>query len=191
MDVISALQKLQKKHGFIIFEDRKFADIGSTVALQYGAGLYKISSWADIVTVHALPGEGVISGLKSKLTADVEKRGALLLAEMTSSGNLLSGGYIESTIEMGRKNRDFVVGFIAARRVVDEAEGFLVFTPGVSMDTKGDGLGQKYKTPAECIKSGSDVIIVGRGIIKSKDIAAEARKYREAGWNAYLSRISA
>jgi len=92
--------------------------------------MYKIASWADLVTVHALPGEGIISGLKSKVD-HVEKRGALLLAEMSSSGNLLGGGYVESTVGMGRKNKDFVVGFIAGRRVADEDEGFLIFTPGM------------------------------------------------------------
>ena len=58
------------------------------------------------------------------------------------------------------------------------------------MDTKGDSLGQSYRTPRECVLSGSDVIIVGRGVLNAKDVAIEARRYREAGWNAYLTRIN-
>jgi uridine monophosphate synthetase len=43
---------------------RKFADIGNTVALQYTKGLFRIADWADLVTVHALPGEGILQALE-------------------------------------------------------------------------------------------------------------------------------
>jgi orotidine-5'-phosphate decarboxylase len=41
---------------------RKFADIGIT--LQYTKGLFRIAEWADLVTVHILPGEGIIQALE-------------------------------------------------------------------------------------------------------------------------------
>jgi orotidine-5'-phosphate decarboxylase len=47
-----------------MFFCRKFADIGNTVKHQYEGGVYQISSWADIVNCHPVPGEGVIQGLK-------------------------------------------------------------------------------------------------------------------------------
>ena len=182
--LIPALLALAKEHNFLIFEDRKFADIGNTVSLQYSAGIYRIVEWADIVTVHAVPGPGVIAGLKAVTGSQV--RGGLMLAEMSSKGNLCSPEYQASAVSMARDNADFIFGFIAMKPV---AEGFLTLTPGVQMASKEDGLGQVYREPRDAVSAGSDVIIVGRGITRAKDIQSEAALYQEQGWQAYISRL--
>lgn len=104
---------------------------------------------------------------------------------------------------MARAHRDFVVGFIAQRRMEDvgtsaqpDDEDFLILSPGVGLDAKGDAMGQQYRTPKEVItESGCDVIIVGRGIygkggsIDVQSVQNQAERYRNEGWAAYEARI--
>lgn len=196
---IKPLVALAQKHQFMIFEDRKFADIGSTVKAQYEGGVYKIVEWADITNAHSVPGQGIVTGLKSAATEFVERnsgatdRGLIMLAELSSKGSLAVGDYTQKTVEIARNNKDFVFGFIAQNRMpeVEEDEDWLVLTPGVGLDDKGDALGQQYRTVDTVVKGGSDVIIVGRGLFgKGRDPETEGKRYRDAGWSAYKARVS-
>ncbi|KAF8339022.1 Orotidine 5'-phosphate decarboxylase [Cantharellus anzutake] len=168
-EFIDQLKSLSTEHDFLIFEDRKFADIGNTVSLQYSSGIHKIASWAHITNAHPIPGPGIIEGLASVgLPLD---RGLLLLSEMSSTGTLATG-------------------FIAMKGISKDAdtppdEDFLILTPGVGLDVKGDALGQQYRTPQEVIAAGADVIIVGRGIYgkgegyPTKEIVQQAEAYQQ------------
>lgn len=180
------LKKIAKKHQFFIFEDRKFADIGNTVKHQYAQGIYHIADWADIVNAHSLPGPGIIKGL-----AEVglkKQRALLLLAEMSSENNLLDPIYAEKTLEMAEQYPEFVIGFISQRKLNDDPH-WIYMTPGVQIAATGDTLGQQYIAPEQAIGvQGTDIIIVGRGILSAADPLAEARRYRKAGWDAYLAR---
>ncbi len=185
-DLVTQLQKLAKEYNFQIFEDRKFADIGNTVQHQYRDGIYRIAEWADIINAHTVPGPGIIQGLKE--IGLPRGRGLLLLAEMTPEGNLAQGAYTNASIDMAIKNKDFVIGFITTKKLVDD-DSFINMTPGIQFVATGDHLGQRYTTPEQAIlEKNSDIIIVGRGIYQSEDPLAEAQKYRRAGWEAYLQR---
>jgi len=125
---------------------------------------------------------------------------------MSTAGQIARGTYTEDVVRIARAQNDFVIGFIAQRRMegVGLRDGenepgsrdFLILTPGVGLESTGDSMGQQYRTPREVILgSGSDVIIVGRGIcgdpedIDVPKVQELAERYRREGWNAYLERV--
>lgn len=187
---IKNLQGLAEKHNFLIMEDRKFADIGNTVSLQYEKGVYRISSWADLVTVHSLPGEGILKGLKAG-KPDGAARGVFLLAEMSSEGNLITSDYKTKTMKMCKEHSDFVAGVVGQSLDLVEDAGLIQLTPGVKLEEGSDHLGQQYNTPEYVMKEkGADIAVVGRGIISAKNPAEMAKTYRDRLWDAYLARIN-
>ncbi|RDI41311.1 orotidine-5'-phosphate decarboxylase [Aquicella lusitana] len=185
-DLTHTLRKLAHQHHFLLFEDRKFADIGNTVKHQYEGGIYHIVDWADIINAHSLPGPGIVQGLAQ--VGRKKNRGLVLIAEMSSAGHFMNVDYIRSTLKMAEHTSDFVIGFITQHALSADPH-WIHMTPGIKLETGKDALGQQYITPKKAIlEHGTDIIIVGRGIIAATDPVAEARKYRESGWNAYLKR---
>lgn len=215
------LAAIARRHRFLIFEDRKFADIGFTVQLQYAGGDYKILEWAHVINAHIIPGPDIVRALKetAKTWKDSGKsraveefvsesrvayiaeppseRAALLLAQMSSSGNFLDATYTKNCVAIGRENRDFVMGFIALQPQNSEPDdSFIIMTPGCSLTPEesldgsefvpsvNDALGQQYVSPRELILRGCDVIIVGTGICNAKDPRAKAEQYRKVAWEA-------
>lgn len=273
------LTSLARKHGFIIFEDRKFADIGNTVELQYVGGSARIIDWAHIVNVNMIPGKASVASLASAashwlrrypyevktsvsfgtptvdeddtdkdeaqesrrpeegrkgsivsvttvtqqyepadsprlakntdggdeiLFAGIDEalltRGLLILAQMSSQGNLMNREYTQACIEAAREHKDFVLGFVSQESLNSDADDqFIHMTPGCQLPlededlnggVQGDGKGQQYNTPQKIIgQCGGDIVIVGRGILKALDPQREAERYRSAAWKAYLERV--
>ncbi|KZF26069.1 Orotidine 5'-phosphate decarboxylase [Xylona heveae TC161] len=290
---VRGLRDIARRKRFLVFEDRKFGDIGSTVQKQYTAGPFSIVRWAAITNAHIFPGPAIVTALKAaaadaiaafnrsveteisvgtprpssdeddgsfdgssegvsndgdttklplrkrsivaattiesstesttlergaldEATAQAENdrekalealgspplaRGLLLLAEMSSEGNLLTGAYTQKCIDIARDHNDFVIGFIAQHDLNSKpGDNFITCTPGISLPppgqegqkVSGDGLGQQYNTPHKAIvQEGCDVVIVGRGILSAKDRAAEAERYRREAWKAYEERVGA
>jgi len=187
-DAMKCLRQVAEQQNFLVFEDRKFADIGSTVKSQLTGGAYRISEWADIVNAHSLPGPGVLQGLKAGAERTQSKLACLLIAEMSPKGNLLSEQYTKDTVQMAEDFGEFVIGFISTSRVSNNP-GHIHLSPGVKLQPGTDSLGQRYLTPQEIIHNrGSDVIIVGRGITESANRITTARAFRDAGWAAYVAR---
>ena len=186
--------EMANEANLLIFEDRKFADIGKISRRQMG-GIYDIRSWSDLVTAHLISGPDVVDGLQTAWS-DVNRTGAvLLLAQMSSRGNLLHPAYTEEVVQLGKAHAE-VLGFIgngsqpsslaSLRNMVGESK--MIWTPGVNIQT-GDGeMGQRYGDPTEAVLAGADCIIVGSGIHMAEHPEKAAATYAEASWKGLLQR---
>ncbi|RDD38898.1 Uridine 5'-monophosphate synthase [Trichoplax sp. H2] len=182
LDLIYKLRNVADEQNFLILEDSKFADIGNTVYKQYVDG-YHICEWADFVTAHAVSGPGVIEALvKGSGNRD---RACLLIAQMSSDGNLASEAYTNGVLKIAEDHSGFVAGFIC-RQKLSSKPNFIHITPGVKLAAGMGTLGQQYLTPDEVIKNRqSDVVIVGSGIYQAEDPLAATIAYKEAAFAAY------
>lgn len=195
---IQGLKALAQMHNFLIFEDRKIVDIGSTAQKQYHGGALRMSEWADFVNISILGGEGAVEAFEQVLLDDGfafrGERALLMLAEMTTAGSLATGEYTRCCVEVARRRKASVAGFVAMRSLRDVmgeevGEDFVVFTTGVNSTEAGDALGQQYQTPMAAVKGGSDFIIAGRGIYVADDRVEAAKRCQAEGWAAYEAHI--
>ena len=181
----------------LLFEDRKFADIGGITQKQMH-GLYGIAGWADLVTAHLISGPDIVDGCMAAWSDVNRDGGVLLLAQMSSRGNLLAGPYSDAVVAHG-KGHEGVMGFIGNGSRPDElrdlrrrvGEGRMIWTPGVNLAVGDGAMGQRYGHPRDAVLAGSDAIIVGSGIHRADDPAQAAKAYAEASWRALLERSGA
>ena len=191
---VPKLQEYAKRQNFLIFEDRKFADIGNTVRHQFRNGVYKIADWAEYITVHMVAGEMILKGLFE----GTEDRAGFVLARMSSKGNLLNETYTRKCFEAAKRNPQWVAGFIGHGKDIDDIKRFkakfpgseLLMMPGVKLERGSDAMGQQYITVEEAVGGGADCIIVGRGVIKAENPGDAAKIYRERAWKAYQKRTN-
>ena len=178
----------------LVFEDRKFADIGA-ISRKQMAGKYDIRSWSDLVTAHLISGPDIVDGLQAGWSDVGRQGGVLLLAQMSSRGNLLNPSYTDEVVAKGCTH-DGVIGFIGngsrpeeladLRQKVGETK--MIWTPGVNLAVGDGAMGQRYGDPMEAVLAGSDCIIVGSGIHKADDPASAAQAYAAASWKGLMER---
>lgn len=185
--LIKKIKDAAKKYNFFIMEDRKFADIGQVVSNQVRKGIYNIAEWADFMTVHSVPGSGIIDGVKKGLEGISDNKGIFIVAEMSSKGALTTGDYISSTIS-NFTDSDLIAGYVCQKNIFTNV-GCVQLTPGVQLTKSTDDLGQQYNTPQDVVNSGGDLIVVGRGITKAENKLSAVLEYKRVLWEAYQNRI--
>ena len=150
-EFIPKIIDLSIKHNFLLMEDRKFNDISYIVNMQYK----KFRNWVDLVTVHSLVSNDVLSILS----------GALLVANMSNN----TYNFTEKAIEMAKQQKDNVIGFITQHRI--NCNNMVCMTPGISnSNNKIDD--QKYRSTNEV---DTDYIIVGRAIYNCNEAEIEEK----------------
>ncbi len=209
-EAISALEQAAEDHNFMIFEDRKFVDIGGVVKRQYTGGHFRIVEWAHFVNAYGLAGPGTIKGLREGADEYLAKhpdevRGLIMLPYMTPEGNLTTHEFAQGTMDMGLKHPEFVMGWIGTGNPVEKLQhemqvsplGIITATPGCKLPAnevvENERLGQVYTDPKFLVENGADVMIVGSGIYKKEtpaDQVAAAQIYRNAGQEALARRVA-
>lgn len=155
--VIDELNTLKRKYNFLILEDRKFSDIGKTFLRQLHGGIYKIASWADLVTIHGITCEGMLNVLTK------ESPKVVIVAQMSSSNNLISEDYTRRCYDIALRFRDKVLGFISQKRFIED-KAFLFLTPGVHFK-ECRIKDQNYRTIQKAIfEDKNDIVIMGSAI---------------------------
>ena len=165
--VIDKLIYFKKKFNFYILEDRKFSDIGKTFKNQLYGGIYKIATWADIITIHGISAYGMLNQLNN-LSPKV-----LIVSQMSSENNLIDYNYSNNCYKLAKQFNNIVLGFISQTKFVED-DNFLFLTPGVKIlditqTIKFKENDQNYRSPKQAIDNDkNDIIIVGSGIYSNK-----------------------
>lgn len=187
LDFIMLLRKMANHMGFLLFEDRKLADIGKIAYQQMTEGTFQISSWADLVTLHSQNWVGLNKYLDQKEQSEILRLPSFLLIEQMSSDDFIPT--VESISEDLIFNKR-LVGLITQNSQYQRND-VLKITPGVKLERSKVG-DQNYRSVQEAIlDQGNDIIIVGSGIldyrgdVHKKDLC---RAYRTIGWESLLKK---
>ncbi len=167
-----------------IFLDLKLHDIPRTVgaAVRAAGGL-----GAELLTVHALGGPAMISAAREAAEAMGPARPRLLaVTVLTSHGPDelealgLAGPPAEAVLRLARLAiRAGADGLVASAREAPALRAalgpdVLLVTPGIRPAGAARGDQVRVTTPADAIRAGSDLLVVGRPIVAAEDPAAAA-----------------
>lgn len=182
---IQELLLLKYKYNLFFIEDRKISDIGNIVRYQINDFL-----WMDAITAHSICGEEMFTSIKPLLSSS--NTGIIMVTELSSKNNLISNDYINETFNIINNNASIICGIVAQKKVIGQLKlsSIITFSPGINLMNTNDIYGQQYNT-LDNIKSKDLGMfwIVGRGIYESNNINSDINKYKQLGWDYFVSMI--
>ena len=156
VDNLFKLAAYKEKYNLIIWEDRKFADIGFIMDKQIKNSTYCYEDWVDIFSIHCITGNESLEFVINQNT----KFKWILIGQLSSSENLITSEYTEKCKTIYRENKN-IVGMVCQEYLGPD---YIHIVPGISKNDESDNKGQKYNTIQE--KSFADFFVVGRSISK-------------------------
>lgn len=150
-DFINLLLNLKKKYNFLIWEDRKFADIGSIVDKQIKNDHF--SKWVDIFSIHKTVSPSI---------CDENNQFKYIFINDMSNGH-------DMCPNIGLKEYYFSSPNIVGAVTQSNEENINIVTPGISLTCDNDKFDQKYTKISDhknCL-----LFVIGRAIYNSDDIS--------------------
>mgnify|MGYP001382939079 CR=1 FL=1 len=150
------LQEYKERYNLLIWEDRKFADIGNIMVKQIKHSTYCYEDWVDIFSIHCITGfDSVNAAIETN-----PKFKWILIGQLSSSENLITSEYTERCKEIYKQNIN-IIGMVCQEYLGPE---YIHIVPGISKHVEEDNQGQKYSTVVD--KAFADFFVVGRSISK-------------------------
>lgn len=156
VDNLIKLVEYKEKYNLIIWEDRKFADIGFIMDKQIKNSTYCYEDWVDVFSIHCITGN---ESLEFVINQNPKFKW-ILIGQLSSSENLITSEYTEKCKDNYKNNKN-VVGMVCQEYLGPD---YIHIVPGISKSDEGDNKGQKYNTIQE--KNFADFFVVGRSISK-------------------------
>ncbi|WP_171177662.1 orotidine-5'-phosphate decarboxylase [Ruegeria sp. HKCCD8929] len=173
---LALANELKQDHGKRIFLDMKLFDISNTVENAV-RGLAQFD--LDFLTVHGDP-HVVRAAREGAAGKDLKILAVTVLTSLNRAdldAGLIKPGEVQELV-LERAARAFEAGAdgviaspqeAALIRVLPEAEGRLIVTPGVRPAGAAAGDQKRVATPAQAIGDGADHIVVGRPVYQAAD----------------------
>jgi orotidine-5'-phosphate decarboxylase len=173
---LALANELKQDFGKKIFLDMKLFDIGATVERAV-RGLVQFD--LDFLTVHGDP-QVVAAAAEGKGGSDTKILAVTILTSLDRAdldANLMKQGDIPALV-VERAAHAFEAGAdgviaspqeAALIRVLPQANGKLIVTPGVRPAGGPHGDQKRVQTPSQAIANGADHIVVGRPILQARD----------------------
>jgi len=170
--------------GLPVFADTKFHDIPNTVA---GAAREIAKYGVAIFNIHASGGEAMMKAALEAASQSNPRPKIIAVTVLTSMGDddLPSigqqGPLADQVVRLAKLAKaSGLDGIVCSPReiaVVRKACGpdFLIVTPGIRPAGSAVGDQRRVNTPADALKAGSNILVIGRPITAAADPAAAAR----------------